>query len=187
VALIGLKVPHETGRLLTSVDVPGERHSPSDMHVTILFPGKGWTELDAAKAMMVAYQVAQRFHPFIVYADRVASFPSNPNDGVPIICPLISPHLHALKAALESRFDAAGIEYSKKWPEYKPHVTMAYLKDAGPGITYEEKLPGLCAWVASELMIWAGDDMDDKMIITIPFVLQSPNLQKIARSIASGR
>lgn len=169
-SFIGIKVPAEVGRMLETVDVPGERHSVSDMHVTLLYLGKGVDVVSVAKAMIATHEVASRVRPFMAWGDAISSFPSNPDDGIPIIVPINSQPLHAFRSALASRFDELGVEYSKKYPEFKPHVTLSYVKSPGPGFQAPSApLPGYAGWVVYDVVIWAGDEsMSEGMEIRIP-------------------
>ena len=169
-AFVGLEVPPGIARILRGVkDVPGERHSASDMHVTILYLGKGLPVTDVAKAMCAAFQVTSRTNPFACGLTGVSSFPGG-DDGVPVICPVQSPGIHELNALLKAGFDKYGIGYSDKYPEYKPHVTMSYVTD-GSVDKYRQDLPGPLAWTASELVIWGGDEADEMLSVSMPFVL----------------
>lgn len=169
-AFMGLKVPAGIARILESVkDVPGDRHSASDMHVTILYLGKGLPVTDVAKAMCAAYQVTSRTRPFACGLTEMSSFPGG-DDGVPVICPVLSPDLHALQSAMKAEFDRLGVSYLDKYPDYSPHVTMSYVTD-GSLESYGQGLPGPLAWTASELVIWGGDDGDEVLSVSMPFVL----------------
>lgn len=176
-AFIGLKIPHEAARLLEGVEVPGDRFSASDMHVTVIYLGKGLSILDVAKAMCAASGVTSKTTPFLCAVKDISSFPANPNDGVPVICPIHSPGIMALNDGLKAEFSRLGIKFPDKYPEYKPHVTMSYLTDGQE--SYSASLPGPLTWTASELVIWGGDDGDGVLSVIMPFVL-SP-IEKIAR------
>ncbi len=180
-AFIGLKAPAGIARILESVrDVPGERHSASDMHVTVLFLGDGVLITDVAKAMCAAYQVTSHTRPFACGLSEISSFPGG-NDGVPVICPILSPGLHELHSLLKAEFDKFGLGYSDKYPEYKPHVTMSYVGD-GSLDSYQQDLPGPLAWTATELVIWGGDEADEMLSVNMPFVLSI--LERMASRIS---
>lgn len=182
-AFVGLQVPHDIGRLFESVEVPGQREKASDMHVTILFL-EDIPVSTVARAMEAAYLVSSRQRPFLLICDSVDSFPANPEYGIPVIAPVISPPLHALHASLKAIFDKVGIAYSNKYPEYKPHVTLS--RNMGPdAVPYSAPLPGYCAWVAAEMVIWGGDDGDGKVVVHLPFVLGPGFLGVAASKIAS--
>lgn len=169
-AFIGLKVPHETARLLEGVDVPGEKHSASDMHVTVLYLGKDVPVVEVAKSMCAAHQVTSRTRPFLCGLNEVSSFPKG-DDGVPVICPVRSPGLVSLNAALRAEFDRLGVGYSKKWPDYRPHVTLSYMAGESDPPEYSAPLPGPVTWTASDMVIWGGDESDQVLSVTMPFVL----------------
>jgi len=181
-AAVMLKLPHEAARLLEGVEVPGDRHSASDMHVTLFLLGKDLPVVDVAKAMCAAYQVTSRTRPFTCALGAVSSFPRG-DDGVPIICPVVSPGLMGFRAALKAEFDRLGIGYSKKFPEYKPHVTLSYCSDEGLD-TYSSPLPGPLTWTASDMVIWGGDHADHVLSVNMPFVLGP--VERAARRLASG-
>lgn len=177
-AWLGLVVPPETGRILESVEVPGQREKASDMHVTVLYMGDVPVDV-AAAGMVAAVSVAKLQAPFLCACDSVDSFPPNPEYGIPVIAPVIAPAIHDLHAKLVLAFDAAGLPYSKKFPEFKPHVTLARNlgQDAKP---YSAPLPGQCSWVASELFVWGGEN-GSLFSARIPFVL-GPDILSVAAS-----
>ncbi len=182
-AFIGLRVPADAARLLESHDVPGERLSASDMHVTILYLGKSVPVVELAKAMVAAFGVAMRTSPLSLSVDRVTNFPVG-DDGWPLICRLESPELQRLNTDLRAEFARLGLPFNNKWPDYKPHVTMSYLKEPQPeGFVFDSPLPGPLPFTVHELTIWGGDDGDGRIHINIPFVL-SP-AQRMASRLAS--
>jgi 2'-5' RNA ligase len=184
-AFIGLRVPPDAARLLESHEVPGERLSASDMHVTILYIGKGVPVVELAKAMVASYGVATRTGPLSLSIDRATNFPVG-NDGWPIICRLESAELQQLNADLRAEFTRLGLPFNNKWPIYKPHVTLSYLKEPQPeGFAFESLLPGPLPFTVHELTIWGGDDGDGRIHVNIPFVL-SP-AQRMASRVASRR
>jgi len=180
-AFIGLKVPDDASRLLAGVEVPGERHSASDMHVTILFLGQDLPITEVAKAMCAAFQVTSRTRPFVCGVKDVSSFPRGA-DGLPVICPVVSPGLMVLNAALRAEFDRLGLGYSKKYPEYKPHVTLSYDRVPGGPDSYSAPLPGPLTWTASDMVIWGGNEADEILSVNLPFVLGP--IERAARRIA---
>lgn len=182
-AFIGLRVPPDAARILEGHEVPGERLSASDMHVTILYLGKSVPVVELAKAMVASFGVATRTVPLSLSVDRVTNFPVG-NDGWPLICRLESPELQQLNTDLRAEFTRLGLPFNNKWPTYAPHVTMSYLKDPQPdGFSFDSPLPGPLPFVVHELTIWGGDDGDGRVHISVPFVL-SP-VQRMASHLAS--
>lgn len=170
-AFIGLRVPLEAARLLSSVDVPGERQPPSDMHVTCVYLGKGVPMAQVAKAMVVLARVAAGFRPITFDLARVSNFPRNPDDGWPVICPVSSLELQRLHAEVKAALLQYGIPFSNKYPDYKPHVTLSYVRDGAPDFSVDEELPDPVPVAVHELTIWGGDRGPDQVMVTVPLTL----------------
>ena len=167
-AFLGIRVPHETARILSEINVPGEKEAPSSMHITLLYIGKEVPIDSLAEAMKAAYSVTARTKPFTVRTSRVTSFPINPDDGYPIIARVESDALHELRSTLVSTFTEAGVEFSNKYPDYKPHVTLSYSKENG----LDEVTIPTVEWGAHEAVLWGGDDGDRRLVITFPFSIE---------------
>lgn len=179
-AFIGLTVPSGTARLIETLDVPGERKAASQMHVTILYLGKDLPFDIISKAMIATINVCQKTNPFICGVKDVSSFPRNPDDGVPIILPVLSSGLHRLRNSLIEEFTTLGVPFSNKYPDFKPHVSVAFVKDDGFG-SYSSPMDGPLTWTASEIIIWGGNKNDELVSINCPFSLGP--LEKISRNI----
>jgi 2'-5' RNA ligase len=182
VAFIGLRVPHDAARLLEAIEVPGERLSASDMHITILYLGKNVPVIQIAKAMVVAAQATSQQVPFNIMLSNINSFPRNAEDGYPIICPVDSPELHSFRNSLKESFQKYRVPFVDNWPEFKPHITLSYLKDVEEDTDFklDQPLPGPLSFTALELTIWGGDKGDGKIHVGLPFVL-SPIARAAAR------
>jgi 2'-5' RNA ligase len=182
-AFIGIKVPHETARLLSEVEVPGTRESPSSFHVTLLFLGSKVPVETLAEALKATLSVTTQTRPFTVSTSRVTAFPKG-DDGFPIICPVSSDALHDLQAKLRASYDAAGIEYSKRFPEYKPHVTLSYSEKE----VEERRIPTV-EWGAHECVLWGGDEGDRRLIMSFPFSIETlppPIEERVAQRYIAG-
>lgn len=172
-AFIGLKVPHETARLLHGIDFGGvgDREPTDFYHVTLHALGDDIPIETLAEAVAPIFEVVSKTHPFTVSTHHVGTFPPHPEHGtVPVICHVDSPELHALHAAIGEALDKAGIDYSKRFPKYQPHVTLAYSKD--PKTEVDVHLPKPIGWSAHELVLWGGDTGDNRVVMTFPFSLQ---------------
>ncbi len=157
-AFVGIQVPEDIAQALTQIEVPGEKLAASEKHITLFYVGKNTPLKDALKIGAACAMFARMSSPFQVGTARVTCFPENPDDGVPIICPIVSPALMSFRAKLASAFDHFGVEYSKKYPDYKPHVTLSY--DRQP-IADRDVSP--IVWTVDRFVLWAGDDMDEGM------------------------
>jgi 2'-5' RNA ligase len=176
-SFLGLKIPHETARLLGEIDVPGKREGAAELHVTILFLGESIPIEMLARAIVATYKVTSVTLPFIVSTSRVTSFPPG-DDGTPIICSIQSQELHTLHDKLARSLEAHGVPFSKKFPIYAPHVTLAYADEA-----IEDRPLPTVEWGAHELVLWGGDSNDNRLVVSFPLTL-NPGLtiaQKVAQ------
>lgn len=88
-----------------------------DTHMTIRY---GWKSIDAPALLAVMADCAK----INVYVEGVGSFPENA-DGVPIFLKVkCTQELLDLKAQTEMHGDFV----RPKWADYKPHITLAYVK-----------------------------------------------------------
>lgn len=165
-AMIGLKVPAEVGRLLNTIEVPGEHVSGDSYHITIANLGDDLPIEVVAKAIQAVYEVAAKTLPFSVSFTHVSSFPKNPA-GVPVICLIKSPELVDLHGRIKKALDEFGVEYSKKFPDFKPHVTLAYNEDEMDDIAFQSPLE----WSAYEMTLWGGDSGENQVVANFPFSL----------------
>jgi hypothetical protein len=82
--------------------------------------------------------------------------------------------LHVFRKAVCTAFDAGKIEYNKKYPDYRPHVTLGYSQD--PAVNYDNavdlQIPTV-TWGAHELTLWGGDSGDNRVIVTFPLSVAS--------------
>lgn len=167
-AFLGLKVPHETARILSEINYGdvGEKEPASSMHITMCYLGKEVPIEKIAAMIPVIFSVVSQVRPFTVATKKVSTFPPNPDDGTPIIGLIDSPELHVFRKALTGTFDAQGVEYNKKYPDYVPHVTLGYSKEP-PRPPINLDIP-VVEWGAHELVLWGGDSGDNRIIITFP-------------------
>ncbi len=178
-AFIGLKVPNEVGRLLSRIEVPGESEDRSNLHITAVYFGSNVPIDRISKAIVVAYEVASRTKPIQLLIEEVTCFPKG-DDGVPIIGSVVSPELMKFQEDLCKSLDKAKVEYSKKFPEYKPHVCLAYAEEP-----IEPMAVGPFEWAAYEMVLWGGDSGDDKIFITLPFSM--PGKEALYRKLVQAR
>lgn len=173
-AFLGICIPHEIARLLAQVDYGSKgKPEPTDQfHITLCYFGEDVPIEQITKAILVTYKVTSKTRPFTVQTSHVSTFPPHPKEGtVPVICRVDSTELHDLRSKLVKAYDDAGVEFDKNFPVYKPHCTLAYIE---PG---EEaaKVQGLditipvIEWGVGEIVLWGGDDGDERLIVTFPF------------------
>lgn len=167
-AMVGLRVPHETARLLSEVEVPGQREALSSLHITLLFLGDNVPIEVLAQALVATFNVTSRTRPFTVRTSTLTCFPKGDNEGVPVICRVDSDPLHELQGRLKTSYETMGVPFSKKHPTYKPHVTLSYSEEE----VEEQRIPTV-EWGAHELVLWGGDDGDRRLVMTFPFSLDA--------------
>lgn len=175
-AFIGLHIPEDIAEILASNFVPGDIEESGGMHITILYLNDDVPVLDVAKAMCASYSVVSKTKPFFCNVSEVSSF-SGSEDSVPIIYPVVSPGLMSLQSNLRSEFDRLGLPYSKKYGDYKPHVTLSYADNEEFKEFKESKLPTPVVWMVSNMIIWGGNCDDEMLSIDLKF-----NVSKIEKA-----
>lgn len=161
--MIAIKIPEKIADRLSREAVPGKKCPPEEMHLT-LFYFKELKFEEALKVIACMHEVLKKSSSIKINLKKIVSFPSN-EDGTPVIVPIISDDLIRLREKLAKKLDEEGLEYSKKYPEFKPHVTLSYsTKDVE-----ERKLLSPFTFKVDEVILYAGKDMDSNMIVTIPF------------------
>lgn len=122
----------------------------------MIYLGQGAPILDIFRAMVICFEMAQRFAPIDMTAPIVTCFPPDSDGKTPVVARLVNPGLHTFRQELAQKLDEAGIAYSKKFPEYKPHVTLAYADAA-----QQAELIDPIRWKANRMTIWGGDKEDE--------------------------
>lgn len=169
-AVLGIHCPHDVGRIFSQIEVEGEREPLGHQHITLLYFGDDVPIETLAKAIVAIYGVTSKTKPFTVQTNRVTAFPPHPEHGtVPIICPVVSPPLHDLHGRLKAALDRAKVDYSRTFPEYKPHVTLSYVKDplVHADHTADKDIPSI-EWGVADVVLWGGDEGDQRFSANFP-------------------
>ncbi len=162
-AFIGVKVPAEVATSLSHFNVPGEKVTEDEMHVTLLYLGNNIPMPEVLQATMACYLTTKKWVPFTAVTRRITTFPGS--DGkIPVIAKVLCPELHRLNDALKKSLSAMEIEYSKKFPEFKPHITLSYSTEEMKDVRIQQH-----EWQIQELVIWGGDHGEERIAITLPF------------------
>lgn len=165
-SFIGIRVAHETARLLHDIDVPGEKEDSAHLHITLLYLGNNTPIKEIAKAMVATYEVTQATSPFWVKTASVSCFPVEEGQDHPIIAPIQSPKLFELHKFLKKTFDKMNVEYSKKFKTYHPHITLSFHNEA----IKKTKIDPI-DWAVQEIVLWGGEDGDNRVFTTFPLAL----------------
>ena len=169
-AFLGIRVPTETGRLLKEIEVPGENVAKSEMHITLLCFEDNWPISELAKSLEAAYDIVSKIKPFRVTIDKVSCFPKH-GDKCAIIAPVKGAELHELHDKLAKNFDKEEIDFSKRFKDFKPHVTLSYNDEEIDDLDVDE-----VEFQVQEVVLWGGDHGDDRIFITFP--LKGPGKHK---------
>lgn len=182
-AFMGISLSSEVSQLLHEVSVPGTRVAKGSHHITLLYFGKQTPLVEICRAIEIVAPIMQRTQPLQLTTSRVEAFGENPDDGYPIIARVDSEALHGLQGQLKSALKQRGVEFSDKWPEYKPHVTLSYAGKAMEPMTLEPSID----WTASETVMWAGDNNDDRFVVRFSLPRAPRYESKMSRLIESAR
>lgn len=169
---LGIRIPHECGRLLTGIDVPGKKTAVSEMHITLLHFEENWPISEIAKALEAAYDIVSKIKPFTVEAKKITCFPSHNGGDSAIVIRVESKELHDMREQLAHEFDQCGIDFSKTFKTYKPHITLSYSEKEIDDFEIDTPIE----FSVQEVVLWGGDHGDDRIFITFP--LKGPEKQK---------
>lgn len=172
-AMLALVVPTDVANILSRIQVPGKREAKEDMHITILNLGDV-TIADIAKATQTLFVLANRFDSIHVSVNSVSTFPQGP-DGFPIICEVDSPQLMEFHKMAKVCMDEAGVEYSKKFPTFIPHITLAYSDVEKPLMPINT-----VSFSASEFYLIGGSSTTEKIDVRFPFLRNASTTLKVA-------
>jgi 2'-5' RNA ligase len=164
-AFLGLYVPERPQLELHGVtwqrNLPGEWEDPEFYHVTMLNFGDAMPIEEVLRAGQIAYDIAERFEPFKCTIRRVISFDKGAK-GYPVVGEVDASQLHRLHTELKNGFDAAGVEYSKKWPTFRPHVTLSYSPVEVRPFDIDP-----VEWDANVLNVFGGDGPGDRVVVKL--------------------
>jgi 2'-5' RNA ligase len=166
-SFIGIRIQHETARLLTEIDVPGERTDSASLHITLLYLGENTPIKELAKALVATYDITQETCPFLIKTSAISCFPVEEGNPHPIIAQVQSTKLIELHKQLKRSFNKSNIEYNKKFKTFHPHITLSFNKEAIKRTKIEP-----IEWSVQELVLWAGDKGDNKLYSVFPLEIR---------------
>lgn len=169
-AFIGIQIPQVIGQTLHNIKVPGKKEEISELHITLLNLEKEFPIKDLGKSMLAAYEVCKDFEPFVIDIKEVIFFPAEDGKPYPIVVKVEADKLQQLHKKLKASFDKHKVEYSKKFKDFKPHITLSYSKEKIHPFKIDElKIP------INELVLWGGDHGNDRIFITFPLETKEEN------------
>lgn len=163
-AFIGIRIPTDVARLFRNLELPGEKVSENEYHITLLVFDENWPIKHVAKAMEASFEVLENTEPFTISCNLVTCFPKREDNPCPLIAKVISKELKHLNTALKKKFDEEDVEYSKTFKDFKPHITLSYADKEIKDIKLDKEIE----FTVNEVVLWAGDNGDDRIFITFP-------------------
>lgn len=162
-AFIGIRIPSDVSRLLSSIEIPGDKCDTASMHITLLCLEDNCPIDVIAKTLEATYNVVHDFKPFLVKTNKVEYFSVEENNPYPLIAKIESEELHNLNKKLKKVLDDNNIKYSKKFKDYKPHITLSFSEEKPEEFEIDE-----VDFYVHELVLWGGQHGDDRVFVTFP-------------------
>lgn len=156
-AFIGILVPPSISNSLSTIQVPGDPTPIGEMHITMIYLGKGLSLSSILKVIAACRIFAQKTQPFWVGTALVTSFPIN-EDGIPIITKIVSPRIQEVHSKLLEVFQKLNIPFNNKYPDYTPHVTLSYSKEEISDFNIDP-----LKWTVDSLHVWGDDHGEGKI------------------------
>ena len=149
------------------VPAPGKREPES--HVTLVYLGKQELTVEQAFDIVRAIDPVVRACPKLTLRTRrVFSFPANPEDGFPIVMSVEGAELPHLRQEICRALDRASVPYDRKFPVYRPHVTLAYAEQAVEQHDLEEPI----VWTAEAVELSTGTKDSEPLIVRFALPLE---------------
>jgi 2'-5' RNA ligase len=167
-SFLALDLAHETEALFDRLPVPNLTEREENKHVTLFYIPK---EVETLKSFYTATEILRRVvqetpPPTLLCSERSSFSPGD--KGFPIICPVVGPGLIELRARLAKLFDLNGIQYSKKFPKYNPHVTLGY----SPVGVETKPLRSPIVWTPQSVTYYfssTSEENEQNMKVLVPF------------------
>jgi 2'-5' RNA ligase len=162
-AMLAIPIQQDISRLFQEFDLDIEKDSSN--HITMFYFGDDLPISRILKIIPIIFKITEDLRPFTVSTSEYSYFESD--DVYPVICPVKSKELMSLRKKIQNAFDADKIKYDKKFPDYKPHITLGYSKDKPPK---NNKFPKV-DFAISQLSLYCGDTADTRLFINFPFTI----------------
>lgn len=164
--MIAIKIPQDISDALSKISVPGKKLSNEELHITLFYFEKKLSINDIINITHCLYDITKNAETFKIKMNNISTFNKGP-DGVPIIIPIVSEELSDLRKRLAKKLDSKEVVYSKKWPEFKPHMTLSYSTKEMEDRSLEKKLN----WKVEEIAFYSGEDMENCLQVLVPLNL----------------
>ena len=160
--MIALPIPHEVCKLLNKIKVPGDKTNVEDYHLTLFSLDDNLKIDEIEKIIEPVFELAKKSVPFKIILKEFTTFEGG--DKIPIICRLNTEEIFKFREALKKKLDKAGIEYSNKFPEFKPHITLSYHKEKVKDKSFDK-----ISFEIDSVAIYGGDEGREKIYVECKF------------------
>jgi len=145
---IFIKLPTELGKKF-----PDLKEDDSPAHITVLYLGDQSSKAEE-EIVEAVKEVIKSTDPFECELGSLGYFKHDEDDQKIAYVKVKSDDLRNLHHRLVKAMNNHEIEWENKWPEFKPHVTLAYMDDLEA--VYDGKIPS-GSWLCDEVEIWGFD------------------------------
>src|SRR5690606_38545516 len=145
-AMISIPIPQDVSEYLRQIDVPDVKKRDSSDHLTLFYLGDNIPLDTINDAIEACITITEKQKPFLIDVNGYSCFPKG--EKVPVVCRVKNQEIFDLREDLKKRLDKLNVEYSKKFPTFKPHITLSYNDEKVPS----KKFPKIC-WQVNKLAI----------------------------------
>lgn len=161
-SILAVRIAPHIYDALSSYDIPGVREPAHNAHVTMLyFDSKELPSLDLIETL---HDYCMGLLPFTATASKISSFSRGDEGTIPVIAPVVSPQLMKSRANIGTLLESREIYFNKKFPDYKPHITLSYSET---GLNDFPVTP--VTWTIESFELWCGEHNDNDLFVIFPF------------------
>lgn len=164
-SMLAIPLDSSVSRLFRSIEVEEGKRDESD-HITLAYLGDNVPFDVLLKIIPVVFNITSKEELFLVSAKKITTFPKG-DDGYPVIAPVESPKLHEIRSKIIKGLDKAGVEYSKLYPDFNPHVTLAYSQKKPKNIKFNK-----IQWQINQIALYGGDNHDERLYVLFPLAVK---------------
>jgi len=151
-AFLGIPIQHDCGRLISDIDVPGDKVPINDYHVSLFYFEYDIAISDLSKIIEPTFNISSKQKPFIVTLELLSCFDSN-KERYPIIGKIDCPELNSLRNKIKKSYNKFKIGYNKDFKTFQPHITLSYNSEK-----FEDVRIDKVQFIVNELVLWGGDN-----------------------------
>jgi 2'-5' RNA ligase len=163
-AFLGILIEPNAAKQLSEITTPGEKTPIKELHSTLFYFGKDWPISQVQKSLAVISDITQGTKSFTAKTNHISCFERCCGELSAVIAKLEGHELFDFRSKLAERFEQEDIKYAKDFVEFRPHITLSYSKE----IPNDFNLGLPISFSVKAITLFAGDEMDDRIVITFP-------------------